>query len=56
VELLEQKQARVTKVSAGNYAFYGTLNYNLEEVLKADYGQVCGLKIFKGSKHGQYVG
>jgi len=54
--LLEQKQARAAKASASNHAFYGTPNDNLEEVLKIDCGQVCGLKIFKGSKHGQYVG
>lgn len=50
VALLEQKYARAAEVSAANYSFFmGTTNDNLEELLKVDYSQVFGVKIFMGS-------
>lgn len=36
-----------------NYAFYiGATNDNSEELLRADYSQVCGIKVFMGSSTG----
>ncbi len=36
-----------------NYAFYiGATNSNAEELLKADYTRVCGIKVFMGSSTG----
>ncbi len=56
VALLEQKYARAAEVSAANYSFFmGTTNDNLEELLKVDYSQVCGVKIFMGSSTGNML-
>lgn len=54
--LLEQKYARAAEVSAANYSFFmGTTNDNLEELLRLDYSQVCGVKIFMGSSTGNML-
>jgi dihydroorotase len=56
VELLEQKYAIASKSSAANYSFFmGTTNDNLEEVLRIDPEQVCGVKIFMGSSTGNML-
>lgn len=56
VALLEQKYARAAEVSAANYSFFmGTTNDNLAELLKVDYSQVCGVKIFMGSSTGNML-
>ncbi len=56
VELLEQKYARASEVSLANYSFFmGTTNDNLNELLKLDPTQVCGVKIFMGSSTGNMV-
>src|SRR6478735_9100575 len=48
--LLEDKYQIAAKSSLANYTFYmGTSNDNLEDVLKTDINNVCGLKIFMGS-------
>jgi dihydroorotase len=53
VELLEDKYKIGAEKSLANYSFFmGTSNTNLEEILKIDYTQVCGLKIFMGSSTG----
>src|SRR5690554_6572599 len=55
-ELLEEKYKRASEVSAANYSFYmGATNTNLEEVLKVDPKQVCGVKIFMGSSTGNML-
>lgn len=55
-ELLEEKYKRASEVSLANYSFYmGTSNDNLEEVLKTDIRNVCGLKIFMGSSTGNML-
>src|SRR5687768_14921862 len=47
--LLEDKYRIASKDSLANYSFFmGASNDNLEEVMKLDIGQVCGLKIFMG--------
>ncbi len=55
-ELLEQKYMRAAEVSAANYSFYmGATNDNLDEVLKTDGSNVCGVKIFMGSSTGNML-
>ena len=55
-ELLQQKYDRAAQVSAANYSFFmGASNDNLEEVLKTDPKQVCGVKIFMGSSTGNML-
>ncbi|MFC3879179.1 dihydroorotase [Algoriphagus namhaensis] len=56
VDLLEEKYARAKEVSLANYSFFmGATNDNLDEILKVDFGKVCGLKIFQGSSTGNMV-
>lgn len=55
-ELLEQKYLRASEVSLANYSFFiGATNDNLEEVLKADPKNVCGIKCFMGSSTGNML-
>ncbi len=55
-ELLEQKYTIAAKNSLANYSFFiGASNDNLEEVLKTDVKNVCGLKIFMGSSTGNLL-
>jgi dihydroorotase len=55
-DLLEKKYQRAAEVSAVNYSFFmGASNDNLEEVLKTDAAQVCGVKIFMGSSTGNML-
>ncbi|WP_075351779.1 dihydroorotase [Algoriphagus marinus] len=54
--LLDDKYARAAEVSLANYSFYfGATNNNLDEILKVDFENVCGLKIFQGSSTGNMV-
>lgn len=56
IELLEQKYKRAAEVSLANYSFYlGTTNRNLEELLKLDERNICGIKIFMGSSTGDML-
>lgn len=53
---LQKKYDRAAEVSAANYSFYmGATNDNLEEVLKTDPTQVCGIKVFMGSSTGNML-
>jgi len=55
-EILEQKYKRAAEVSAANYSFYmGATNDNLDEVLKTNGSDVCGIKIFMGSSTGNML-
>lgn len=55
-ELLEQKYQSAAQKSLANFSFYmGTSNDNLEEVLKTDSENVCGIKIFMGSSTGNML-
>lgn len=55
-DLLAQKYARAKEVSLANYSFFmGVGNNNLEEVLKTNPKDVCGLKIFMGSSTGNML-
>ena len=54
--LLEQKYQIAASTSLANYSFYiGASNDNLEEVLKTNLKNVCGLKIFMGSSTGNLL-
>ncbi|MCP3931029.1 MAG: dihydroorotase [Bacteroidetes bacterium] len=55
-ELLEEKYQVAAKTSLSNYSFYmGASNDNLEEVLKTNPKDVCGIKIFMGSSTGNML-
>ncbi|HEU5147938.1 MAG TPA: dihydroorotase, partial [Chryseosolibacter sp.] len=54
--LLEDKYRIASKDSMANYSFFmGASNDNLDEVLKVDVTNVCGLKIFMGSSTGNLL-
>ncbi|MBN8576544.1 MAG: dihydroorotase [Cytophagales bacterium] len=54
--LLEAKYQIAARTSLANYSFFmGAGNDNLEEVLKTDITNVCGLKIFMGSSTGNLL-
>ena len=56
IDLLEEKYARAAQCSLANYSFFmGTTNTNLNELLRIDPTQVCGVKIFMGSSTGNMV-
>jgi dihydroorotase len=55
-ELLEEKYKRASDVSLANYSFYmGASNDNIEEVLKTNPNNVCGIKVFMGSSTGNML-
>jgi len=55
-ELLEDKYRLASERSLANYSFFmGATNDNLEEVLKTDPENVCGIKIFMGSSTGNML-
>ncbi len=55
-ELLEDKYQIASRTSAANYSFFmGAGNDNLEEVLKTEPGNVCGIKVFMGSSTGNML-
>jgi len=55
-ELLADKYAIAAEMSLANYSFYmGASNNNLEEVLKTDPKNVCGIKVFMGSSTGNML-
>lgn len=54
--LLEDKYQIASKNSLANYSFYiGASHDNLNEILRTDATQVCGLKIFMGSSTGNLL-
>jgi dihydroorotase len=54
--LLEDKYQIAANTALANYSFFmGATNDNLEEVLKTDPTQVCGIKIFMGSSTGNML-
>ena len=55
-ELLLDKYDIAAKTSIANYSFFmGASNDNMEEVLKTDRKQVCGVKVFMGSSTGNML-
>jgi len=56
IEELEKKYTRAAECSLANYSFFlGTTNKNIDELLKADYSKICGVKIFMGSSTGDML-
>ena len=54
--LLNEKFRLGSENSLANYSFYlGATNSNLDEVLKADPSEVCGIKLFMGSSTGNML-
>ncbi len=55
-ELLQAKYDIAAKKSLANYSFYmGASNDNLEQVLRTNAADVCGVKIFMGSSTGNML-
>src|SRR5450631_3982001 len=55
-ELLEQKYEIAARTSLANYSFFmGASNDNIDEVLKTDIKNVCGVKVFMGSSTGNML-
>ncbi len=55
-ELLEDKYQIAAQTSLANYSFYmGASNDNLDEVLRTDTANVCGIKVFMGSSTGNML-
>ena len=55
-ELLEEKYKRASEVSLANYSFFmGASNDNIDEVLKTNPKNVCGVKVFMGSSTGNML-
>jgi dihydroorotase len=55
-ELLEDKYRIASQRSLANYSFFmGASNTNLDEVLKTNIKNVCGIKVFMGSSTGNML-
>ncbi|RMG83032.1 MAG: dihydroorotase, partial [Bacteroidetes bacterium] len=55
-DLLEEKYQTAAKKALANYSFFmGVSNNNLEEVLKTNPRNVCGIKVFMGSSTGDML-
>ena len=55
-DLLEEKYAIGVHNSLANFSFFmGATNNNLEEILKTDHRNVCGIKVFMGSSTGDML-
>jgi len=55
-ELLEQKYEIAAHNSLANYSFFmGASNDNIDEVLRTDVKNVCGIKVFMGSSTGNML-
>ncbi|MDB5004784.1 MAG: Allantoinase [Mucilaginibacter sp.] len=55
-QLLEDKYAIAANNSLANYSFFmGASNNNLDEVLRTDIKNVCGIKVFMGSSTGNML-
>ncbi|MDP1747681.1 MAG: dihydroorotase [Bacteroidota bacterium] len=55
-KLLEEKYERAEEVSLANYSFFmGASNDNIDEVLKTNPKNVCGIKVFMGSSTGNML-
>jgi dihydroorotase len=56
LELLNEKYKTGSENSLTNYSFYiGATNTNLDEVMKTDPAEVCGIKLFMGSSTGNML-
>lgn len=56
IDLLEQKYKIAASTSLANYSFYlGATNTNLDEIVKINPRNVCGVKVFMGSSTGNML-
>lgn len=56
IDALEAKMAHAAEAMHCNYAFFiGATNSNLDELLRADYTRVAGVKLFLGSSTGNML-
>jgi dihydroorotase len=56
IELLEEKYKIAAEKSLANYSFFfGATNDNMDEILKLDPENVCGVKVFQGSSTGNML-
>jgi dihydroorotase len=56
LEVLDEKYRLASEKSLINYSFYiGATNDNLDEILKADPDEVCGIKLFMGASTGNML-
>ena len=56
IEELEKKYSIAAQKSLANYSFYlGASNDNIDEIKKADYNNICGVKVFLGSSTGNLL-
>ncbi|MCE5347169.1 MAG: dihydroorotase [Bacteroidales bacterium] len=56
IDILNEKYRIGSENSLANYSFYiGATNTNLNEVMKADSSEVCGIKVFMGSSTGNML-
>ncbi len=56
LEILEKKYQIAAESSFANYSFYlGATNSNIEELIKADNKNICGVKVFMGSSTGNML-
>lgn len=56
MEAVDGKMARAAEVSEANYGFFiGATNDNLDQLLRADYSRVAGIKLFLGSSTGNML-
>ncbi len=55
-EILEEKYKHASSISLANYSFYmGASNDNIEEIVKTNPKNVCGIKVFMGSSTGNML-
>ena len=51
IENINWKFDRAAETSLANYSFYiGATNNNIDELLKADFSRICGVKLFLGQQ------
>lgn len=56
LKILEEKYSIASEKSLANYSFYlGATNDNIDEILKLDGKNVCGIKLFMGSSTGNML-
>jgi dihydroorotase len=55
-EHLQAKFQRASEASMANYSFYlGATNDNLDEIIKSNPAEICGVKVFMGSSTGNML-
>ncbi len=56
LDRLEEKYGIAAEKAAANYSFYlGASNDNIDELRRADFSRICGIKVFMGSSTGNML-